>query len=92
MFLKIFQVNLSLYYYFRFGTSWALKRHVSAVHLKILSSVCRYEGCNAAYCDSGSRSNHERMQHGAVFSIAVKKGLVPPPPPRSEESNESQNM
>ncbi len=51
----------------RFPREATRDRHVRGVHLKTKEYVCQYAGCTAAYDDCGSRSNHERMQHGMPY-------------------------
>ncbi len=59
-------------------TNSELNEHLHSVHIKSRHLVCRYEGCDMAYDDSASRSNHERSKHGETYNRAAKKGLVPP--------------
>ncbi len=61
----------------RFSTRGSLRQHQQLAHIKSRPFGCRY-GCEKAYNDTRSRSNHERIKHGRTYYQAVKMGLVPP--------------
>ncbi len=62
----------------KFSTNHFLKRHIQAIHEKLLLFACQFEGCNAAYSHDATLSKHQRMQHKITYNEAVRKGLAPP--------------